>query len=141
MNNLKITKKKNSKWSLIVIAVVLVILGIMTVNVLNEDVTVTGEKIKASGMFGFSLKTSNIKTVEIIENVDIIIKLNGAGIGNTHKGLYRIREYGNAKLYINNDNIKYNILITSKDDDYFILNLKNKEDTENLYNELKSLVN
>ena len=138
---MKITKKKNSKWSLIVIAVVLVILGIMTVNVLSEDVVLTGEKLKASGMFGFSLNINKIKSIEIIDNVDIIIKLNGAGIGNTHKGLYRIREYGNAKLYINNDNIKYNIIITSKDNDYFILNLKNKEDTEKLYNELKILIN
>jgi hypothetical protein len=139
--NLKITKKKSSKWSLIIVAVVLVVLGIMTVNVLSEDVVITEEKLKASGMFGFSIKTNEIKNVEIIENVDIIIKLNGAGIGNTHKGLYRIREYGNAKLYINNDDINYNILITSKDNDYFILNLKNKEDTEKFYNELKILIN
>jgi hypothetical protein len=139
--NLKITKKISSKWSLIIVAVIIVVLVIMTVNVLSEDVVITEEKLKASGMFGFSIKTNEIKNVEIIENVDIIIKLNGAGIGNTHKGLYRIREYGNAKLFINNDDINYNILITSKDNDYFILNLKNKEDTEKFYNELKILIN
>ena len=132
----KIKKVKKSKLSLIISAIVLIFLAFLTMNVLNANVSIDNEKIKASGFFGFSLNLNEVKNIEIIENVDIVIKLNGAGIGKTHKGLYRIREYGNAKLYINNKDLKYNILITSKEDKIFIINLKDKEETKELYNKI-----
>ncbi|MGM0640534.1 MAG: PH domain-containing protein [Thermotogota bacterium] len=135
----KIKKNNNTKVSLIISGIVLIFLAFLTMNVLNANVSIENDKIKASGLFGFSLAFEEIKNVEIIENVDIIIKLNGAGIGKTHKGVYRIREYGNAKLYINNKDLKYNILITSNEDKYFILNLDTLEETENIFKELSSL--
>lgn len=132
-------KNKNAKLSALITIVVIIFLIFLTLNVINEDVKIESQTIKASGLFGFTLKTHNIENIRLIDNLDIVMKLNGAGIGNTHKGLYKVKEYGNVKLYINNDKIKYNILITTKDNNYYIINLKTKEDTENLYKELSNI--
>ncbi|MDD3223876.1 MAG: DUF5808 domain-containing protein [Clostridium sp.] len=88
-------------------------------------------------LYSTSFFKSNISNVSLIQNMPSGIRTNGIGTSEYSRGHFNINNYGNSLLYVYNNN-PY-IVIKLKDKSYIFFNYKNKSDTLNLYNKLKTL--
>ena len=106
-----------------------------------SNISVNDNQIKGSGIFSFKIEIDDITSIEIIENdLNVGMKIFGAGLGNILKGLFDVEYYGKTTLYINKKNLDYYILIKTDENKVYILNENSKEKTKQLYNEIYDLV-
>ncbi|MDD2370439.1 MAG: DUF3784 domain-containing protein [Firmicutes bacterium] len=101
----------------------------------STKVTVLEEGIEIHGMYGEVYMWKSISSVELIEELPSIeLRTNGSALGSNLKGHFRTTEFGSVKLFVDRDKPPFIYLET--DEGITIFNLKNKEETQKLYNEI-----
>ncbi|MGM0640533.1 MAG: PH domain-containing protein [Thermotogota bacterium] len=100
-----------------------------------SKISVNNNYIKGYGIFSFKIEIENIKSLKIIEeDINIGMKIFGAGLGNTLKGIFDIEYYGKTTLYINKKSLDHFIRIITKDNKVYLINEHTAEKTKKLYN-------
>ena len=94
--------------------------------------------IISGGLYGKTIDLNENVEITMIEPLEIKRKTNGAAIGNVKSGYFTLADDTKVYLNLGNDNHEW-IAIIDEDDQYYI-NLKDEDETLNLYNELLDLI-
>lgn len=124
-----------------VIAFVFIItLGMILYGAKEPNITVTNEKIKIGGMYASVVYMEDIEDTLLLNTIPEVLKKNdGFDFGNILKGQFTLENIGKGKVYINNGKSPY--LYLRLKNGYVIINFRNNEKTQELYNEINSLIN
>lgn len=139
------TIKKGKKIMIGAISFFLVAAGIaVTAGMLSgnkaADVIIGNNYIEIKGMYGTDILIDDIKEVSLEGSIPkITAKTNGSNLGSKLKGNFKLEELGKVKLFINKD--KPPFIFIKLEQGYVIINLDNKQDTENLYEKIKEKLN
>lgn len=105
-----------------------------------SDIIIGNNDIEIKGMYGTDILIDDIKEVTLEESIPrIIAKTNGSNLGSKLKGNFKLEELGKVKLFIDKD--KPPFIFIKLEQGYVIINLDNKQDTENLYGKIKEKLN
>ena len=100
-------------------------------------ITVGEESIKISGMYGREIPVSDIVSVELVDEMPpIAMRTNGSDTGNQAKGHFRFKNGEKCMLFIHKQAPYIQMRTT---DNLYYLNTNGKEETESLYQQLKSM--
>lgn len=96
---------------------------------------IQGDTLRISGQYGEEIKLSDIVGITLEEQIpEIQFKSNGSDLGSKKKGYFRLKDYGQAKLFVDTQKPPY-IFIDVKSG-LRILNTDEPVETENLYKKL-----
>lgn len=70
----------------------------------------------------------------------IIKRTNGFSFGSSNKGNFKLEEFGKCKLFLQSESGPY-LILTEKSGEKIILNQKNKTETEQVFENIKTLIN
>jgi hypothetical protein len=131
--------QKNKSGYLLSVIIILISLTFPTLLILSGSkdtvVTTTNSDFTIKGMYGMTMKYSEIKQIDTLADLPgIKLKTNGYAFGETYKGNFRLRNGENAKLFINHGSPPYIFIKTEKLNIY--LNFKNPGNTLELFNNL-----
>lgn len=143
INAQKFDYNKNKKTKLpylIFVLVFLFVIGLITYGVIPSKVSYGNDTIRFSGMYGFEVGINEIEDIELCETLPMIkIRTNGFSIGSVKKGNFNLDEFGKSKLLIHSDLAPY-LIFSKHNETKIIVNFKNKVDTENTYNKIKTMM-
>jgi len=130
---------KNRSGYLLAVIRILISLTFPTILILSgsrdTEVTTTDADFRIKGMYGLTIKYSEIKQLDTISRLPgIILRTNGYALGISYKGNFRLRNQENAKLFINNGVPPYIFIKTDKLNIY--LNFKKPGNSVYLFNTL-----
>lgn len=102
----------------------------------EPDITVNNECIQIDGMYASKVGKEDIYEVVLLDSIPIVQrKDNGFDFGNILRGNFTLENIGKGKLYINNGKPPYVYLKLRNG--YVIINYKNSDKTQELYNEIR----
>ncbi|QAA32546.1 DUF5808 domain-containing protein [Clostridium manihotivorum] len=105
----------------------------------TPSINIEGDKIEVSDLaYSTVFKSNDIKDVELIDDVPIESKIDGALTSSYARGEFNVNSYGTGKLYIYKKKSPY-ILIKLKDS-YIIYNESDTIKTNSIYDKLKAQV-
>ena len=130
---------KSRELTTIIAIAIIIVIGIFGAR--EPNVTINGNIMKISGLHGTTVSVDEIQKIEEIKEDKIAVgsKIFGLGIGSIRKGRFHYGENSSAKVFLETNKGPY-ILITLKDD-LIIINFRNADKTDKLYNYLKQTVN
>jgi len=136
--------KQGSKAKMVYVVVgfvVLFVTGLLYYGTTPAKIEINGESIHISGMYGIELKGSDIQEITMREKLpSIIIRTNGFSFGSSNKGNFRLEEIGKCKLFLQSESGPYLVMI-KKNGEKIILNRKNKIETEQVFENIKTMIN
>ncbi|MBZ0242865.1 MAG: DUF3784 domain-containing protein [Bacteroidales bacterium] len=134
-------KTKRAKLTYIILGLVAVfVIGLLTYGYLPTKVNVSDNMIKFSGMYGFEMSISDIDKVEFSDKIpNIKTRTNGFSSGAVKKGFFNLDKFGKTQLLINSNKSPY-LIMTKNNSDKIIVNFKDKNETEKIFGEIKSLI-
>lgn len=92
--------------------------------------------LKISGMYGQEVLVYEIKELELKDFIpEVLMKTNGSALGTMLKGYFKVKDIGEAKLFVDISKKPY-IYIKSSNSKLIILNCEESEKTLELYDEL-----
>jgi hypothetical protein len=103
-------------------------------NVPNQ-VTVEGEIIRITGMYGTSVSAEAITSIELLDDIPRVERrIKGFNFGDVYKGVFRLAEwdYGYGHLYLQSNNGPY-ISIRYNVEGFILINYKSPEETIKVY--------
>ncbi len=118
---------------------VLVLIPLLTVipNFSETKVKFNETGFKISGVYGMTIPYSELEQIDTISVIpQIALRTNGYSFGKTRLGNFKFTDNSHAKLFIKTGSSPY-LLIRSKDRVPIYINYDNKQETIDLYNELK----
>lgn len=130
-------KKRRGYWLAGFFAVLLVGIGILFFYSLkDETITINDSQIKISGIYGVEWTLSEIEQVQLLDELPKVdFKSNGFAAFDRLKGSFHLEApYGEGKLFIYKNYPPY--LYLEGKNQYIILNRKNSQETETLYQQL-----
>lgn len=137
----RVTDYKDYKPICIIITIVIFIFYSGIISLLyyvsqDQSISLSSDSITISSPYSDTINLKDIKDIKLKDSLpEIRSKINGInGINHVDKGYFNLDGLGEAKLYIH-DNISPFIFITT-DNNYYIINCKNSDNTKNLYNEI-----
>ena len=134
-------ENKPRRTYLILGIVILSVLGLITYGFVPTKVIVSNDNVRFKGIYGFEMRNSDIKNIELTEKIpSIIMRTNGFGLGAIQKGTFKLNEFGKCKLFLNSNKNPF-IIITDKNGLKTIINFKDSALTRDKYTELKALIN
>lgn len=117
-------------------ALLLVVVLMVTGN-RESELIFNSDKIEITGMYGETLSASDIKTIEIVNELpEITLRTNGFASGHVQKGYFNTKSKENVKLIINGDQ-KPVILITTLSGKKIYYSAR-KKSNEAIFNMLKT---
>jgi predicted MPP superfamily phosphohydrolase len=124
-------------FTIIVIALVF-IGGFAIVNM--SKVTIEKNSLKVAGMHGADIKYEDIKKLELKDSLpNNLRRVNGLDlIGKAYIGNFKTDDMNKLKLFVKST--KGPFIYMSTNDEYLIINEKNKQDTKELFDKLSSEV-
>lgn len=103
----------------------------------DTEIAVSDTSFEVKGMFGGVFEFDKVSSIEMKETIPAIsTKINGSGLGEVCKGRFEVEGLGKCSLYILSKTGPF--IYVDVDGKYVIINYKEKEKTEKLYNELLS---
>lgn len=121
--------------------VVLFVLGLLYFGTTPAKIEINGESIHITGMYGIELPGGDIQEITMREKLpSIIMRTNGFSFGSSNKGSFKLEEYGQCKLFLQSESGPYLVMI-KKNGEKIILNRKNKTETEQVFENIKTLIN
>ncbi|UCZ52413.1 DUF3784 domain-containing protein [Bacillus shivajii] len=141
---LMINKKrseKNQKRTLLIILgaqfiTVSIIAFVMFAAYQSSELSVNEEEIRVSGYYGGKWQVADIRYVEIVDQLpEVKLRAHGFSIGQRAKGRYRLKEVGDAWLFVHKDSPPF-ILIETENESLYI-NAKNQTKTKEWFQALK----
>ena len=134
-------KAKRAKLTYIILGLVAVfVIGLLTYGYLPTKVNVSDNMIKFSGMYGFETSITDIDKVELSDKIPHIkTRTNGFSSGAVKKGFFNLDKFGKTRLLISSNKSPY-LIMTKNNSDKIIVNFKDKNVTEKIFREIKSLI-
>jgi uncharacterized membrane protein SirB2 len=135
-------KTKRTKITYFILGLVVVfVIGLFTYGYLPSKAVISDNIIKISGMYGFEMNVSDIDNVELSDLIpNIKTRTNGFSSGVVKKGFFNLDTFGKTRLLTNSDKPPY-LIISKNNSDMIIINFKDKTETEQLFGEIKTLIN
>tara|TARA_R110002167_G_scaffold108803_27_gene277788 strand:+ start:6929 stop:7360 length:432 start_codon:yes stop_codon:yes gene_type:complete len=136
-------QKRHKFWNVMIVSTIIVCLLAFLAHAKNWT-SVKGEKMQIlSGFYYKKLNLHELDSVEMVEKIPPMIRLNGFSAFDRGKGIYQ--EFKDSltdrKVYVFVDNFSsQKIRLVNKDSEQLFLNLKDSLDTQQLYDLLKSKV-
>ena len=139
-HNKKNTKKTKRIYFILGFVIVLVI-GLITYGYMPSKAKITNDHITFTGMYGFTMHVSEIDTIELSDTIPTIkMRTNGFSSGAVNKGFFNLDTFGKTRLLIHSDNTPF-LIISKSNSDKIIINYKDKAKTEQVFEEIKALIN
>ena len=136
-NNNKVDKYQRIVILVLLMIVIIPAIILNTVDISHHKLIIQGDIIKVGVK---SFKVEDIKTVKLLEDININYRIKGTKTLNYLRGLYSIEgENQDANVYIYKNKSPY-IRVEFKDG-LLIYNDKNSSDTEKIYEKLVEIVN
>lgn len=116
--------------------VIVIGIGILFLTTMKEsNVTIVGDSVKVSGIFGRSIPLGDIEDIRIVETLPVVtMRTNGAAIGSVLKGRFKLLGANRAYLYLYKSGGPY-ILIETLDYPVYL----NFRDDKTLYSVMTGL--
>lgn len=136
--------KKSTKITLgvfigLIVLIFIFVLVLLGYGAQEPKVTVEDERIKISGMYASTVPTDDIVEVVLLDSIPKVLrKHNGFDFGNILRGYFNLESIGKGRLYINNGKPPYVYIELKKG--FVIINYKNVEETQNLYDRIKKVL-
>ena len=133
--------KRNSKIYYIFRIVIVVIIAIaFFLGTRPAKVTIDNNIIKISGLYGVELRAEDVTHLELREVLpNILARTNGMDLfGIAQRGIYKLEELGRTRLISFSDGGPFILMQTGSE--WIVINYKNSEETESLYNELTYVI-
>ena len=136
----KYTKGPNTKRNKIGIyilsGILILIIADLSYDLQDNTLVCSAEKIEFQGSYGEVVKQSDIKTIELVNQIpEITRKINGSSLGTITKGYFKTVDGERVKLILNSDKEPY-ILVTKKDGKKIYFSAKEESNTV-IYNKIK----
>jgi hypothetical protein len=133
---------RKSKLVFIITGITLIsVIGLIYYGTISPKITLSERSIKISGIYGQNINIADIKNVELVNNIpEIILKTNGFNFGETLKGNFKLKDYGNCKLFLKSKDGPFLMIIDNKGE-RILINYENRTDTEQQFEELKKMMN
>jgi len=121
--------------------VVIFIFGLIAYGYIPSKVFFDNGNIKFSGMYGFEMNVSEIDNVELSDTIPaILLRTNGFSFGTVNKGCFNLDKFGKTRLLIHSHNTPF-LIISKSNTDRIIINFRDKTKTEQIFEEIKGLIN
>lgn len=139
------TVKKEKKILIGAISVffTIVVIGVCSLMYASNkpsDIIIGENYIEIKGMYKTNINFDDMKEVTLEETIPKVLrKTNGSNLGSILKGNFKLEDIGHAKLFINKD--KPPFIIIKLEQDYVIINRGSRQDTENLFKDIKEKIN
>ncbi|NLL19653.1 MAG: DUF3784 domain-containing protein [Clostridia bacterium] len=138
-HNKKNTKKTRLIYFILGLVIVLVI-GLITYGYMPSKAKIINDHITFTGMYGFTMLVSEIDTIELSDAIPTIkMRTNGFSSGVVNKGFFNLDTLGKTRLLIHSDNAPF-LIISKSNSDKIIINYKDKAKTEQVFEEIKTLI-
>lgn len=134
----KAKKTKTKKWELIVAAITLVITAVVVTLIFTSSFSVklAEDKIEISDLFySMNINYSDIDTALYKTEWVVGARVNGTATSKISCGNFKNSDYGNYKLYINNE-VKSYIYVKLKDNTIIVFNSSTTDETWQMYKQL-----
>lgn len=134
--------KKKKTWLIYLILglVFAFVIGIISYGFIPSKELITKEKIEFSGMYGIELNVSDIKNVELTDEIPAIkLRTNGYSFWDVNKGIFKLDKFGKCHLIMHSLEPPF-IIITDKSDKRTIINFKEKTKTEMVYSKIQEVL-
>ncbi|MGG3739160.1 DUF3784 domain-containing protein [Aeribacillus pallidus] len=131
-------KRKKNYWisGIITVIVIVFVTVLVYFGFQENEIIIDDQHLKVTGVYGVEWPIEEISQVKLLNELpEVIVKTNGFAAFGRLKGSFRLEKpYGGGKLFVHNGYEPY--LYVEKGDDYIILNRKNNNETQKLYDEL-----
>lgn len=133
----KVSKySRNAKTALISTGVSMVIVAIVLILSFRPTrITVGEETVKISGMYGREISVSDVVSVALLDTLPSMNRINGSDTGNRLKGHFKIKNGEHCLVFVRRQ-APYIEMHTV--DNLYYLNGNSKEETNQLYQEIKT---
>lgn len=135
-------KRKKMTWimSIISAASIIIVVAVAGTAFIENDVSIEDHTFKITGPYGVEWPVSEIESVEKLDELPkILFRSNGISAANRKTGHFKLEEpYGKGLLFIDSDTDAY--LYIKTNEEFLILNRKDPNDVNAIYNELKTLI-
>lgn len=134
-------REKKTKSTYIILTLVIVfVTWIISYGYTPSRFAVDNDTLNFSGMYGFDIKISDIKSIEIAERIPVIkSRSNGFSLGNIKKGYFELEGMSKCRLLLHSSKQPY-IVITQTNNKKIIVNFSDKFKTEDVYNTINNLI-
>lgn len=134
-------KAKRAKLTYSFLGLVAVcVIGLFIYGYSPSKVDISNSRIKFSGIYGFEMNVSDIDHVELSEDLpEIKMRTNGFSSGAIRKGFFKLDKFGKSRLLIHSNRLPY-LIITKNNSEKIIVNFKSKAETEELFGDIKALI-
>ncbi|MFV0265915.1 MAG: hypothetical protein ACK5HT_02150 [Draconibacterium sp.] len=128
-------KAKITKRYILIFAIGLTIF-LFTNMIIRPSIKIVDNKFKISGKFGFEYPLNEIVQVDTLQRYPSVeLMTGGSGFAGSYKGSFKLRGYGQGKLFLKKG-IRPYVYIKFENNDFIFLNLKSSKQTIDFYNEL-----
>jgi len=104
--------------------------------IIRPKISVNDNKFKVGGGFGFEYPINEIVQIDTLQGYPgVDLMTGGSGFAGIYKGSFKLRGYGQGRLFLK-EGIRPYIYIKFKNNDFIFLNLKTSKQTIYFYNEL-----
>ncbi|XXM72520.1 DUF3784 domain-containing protein [Lysinibacillus sphaericus] len=129
-------KRKRSYWiSSILMAIVFALIGGITfIGYQKNELFVSRDSFKITGMYGDTWDKDKIETVELFDEMpEVTWKINGFGLSTKAKGVFKVKDYGRSLLFIKKESPYIYVKV---EDQHLFINGGSPEETRLWYEEL-----
>jgi hypothetical protein len=102
--------------------------------VINEELS---QLEISGGLYGKTIEIDDTVVISMVEPIEIIRRTNGSSIGNVKSGSFTL--VGDIPVYLNLGNSTHDWIAIIDGEDRYYINLKDEQDTLDLYNDLLDL--
>jgi len=121
---------------------VLIVFGYITWTALPPGINFTNNSFEISGAYGVNVKYSDIKAVELIDNLPAIaFRANGLGLGPIAKGHFNLKQDGPALLFLRSSTPPFLKITFKNSNEMIIINFSQPEETRRLHAAIKERSN
>ncbi|QWC21013.1 DUF3784 domain-containing protein [Bacillus haikouensis] len=129
-------KRKRSYWisSILMIAVFALISGLTFIGYQKNELIVSNDSFKITGMYGDTWDKDKIETVELLDEMPgVTWKINGFGLSTKAKGVFKVKDYGRSLLFIKKESPYIYVKVGGQ---HLFINGGSPEETRLWYEEL-----
>ena len=136
------SKTKETKLTYFILGLVIVfVIGLIAYGYIPSKAIINNDNIKFTGMYGFEMNVSEIDNIELSDTIPTIkMRTNGFSFGVVDKGFFNLDKFGKTRLLIHSDQAPF-LIISKSDADKIIINFRDKTETEQIFEEIKMLIN
>jgi hypothetical protein len=134
--------KVKSILSIVISTIVFIFVGIMIFISLKEAEFVIDEELSqlniSGNLYGKTIDINDGVVISMVEPIEITRKVNGSAIGNIKTGYFLLES--DTRVYLNLGDSTHDWIEIKDEDEYYYINLKDEQETIDLYQDLLDLL-